>query len=98
MDQISRGAPDAHRLRAEVDAVIVGACTVRADDPRLTVCLDSGASRGRPQPIPVIATGRAGLPARAWVFGRHPNRHRLPALTVAPEPCPPLGLSITMAA
>ena len=63
---------DAHRLRASVDAVMVGAGTVRADDPLLTVRLDPEEMRGVGQPRPVIAAGRKPLPAQARLFGRDP--------------------------
>lgn len=62
---------DAHRLRAEVDAVMVGAGTVRADDPRLTVRLDPE-SGDVTQPAPVIVAGRGVLPPAARLFGRDP--------------------------
>jgi diaminohydroxyphosphoribosylaminopyrimidine deaminase/5-amino-6-(5-phosphoribosylamino)uracil reductase len=54
----------AHRLRSEVDAILVGAETVRADNPRLTV----RGLRGARQPWRVILTRSGRLPARAKVF------------------------------
>jgi len=64
---------DAHRLRAESDAVIVGAGTIRADDPELTVRHDPGlrgpnaVTAGR-QPLRVVlGTAPPGARARPVV-------------------------------
>lgn len=46
---------DAHRLRAESDAILVGAATVRADDPELTVRgVESPDGRQVRQPLRVV--------------------------------------------
>jgi diaminohydroxyphosphoribosylaminopyrimidine deaminase/5-amino-6-(5-phosphoribosylamino)uracil reductase len=58
---------DVHRLRAANDAVVVGAGTVIADDPHLTVRLDHYEG---PQPQPVVVAGRRPLPESAALLAR----------------------------
>ena len=55
---------DGHRLRAASDAIVVGAGTARADDPRLT-------ARGvpnSPQPLRVVVDSRLALPRTLKLF------------------------------
>lgn len=61
----------AHQLRAEVDAILVGAQTVRADNPRLTM---RGVRSAR-QPWRVVLTRSGKLPQRAHLFSdKHASR------------------------
>jgi 2,5-diamino-6-hydroxy-4-(5-phosphoribosylamino)pyrimidine 1'-reductase len=60
-----------HRLRSGADAVAVGAGTVEADDPRLTVRLE-----GAPSPARVVFDASLRVPPQARVF-RGPGRRIL---------------------
>lgn len=65
-----------HRLRALCDAVVVGARTIRADDPRLTTRLAEG-----PSPVRVILDTDGRLDDRYRVFQEGPET----LLLCAPE-------------
>lgn len=56
----------AHRMRGEIDAIMVGVGTVLADDPQLTARDESGAVRGH-QPLRVIADSDGRTPPAARV-------------------------------
>lgn len=68
-----------HALRAAHDAIIVGAGTVAADDPELTVRLVAG-----PDPLRVILDSRLRTPLTARVFGRDPHRTLFATTDAAP--------------
>jgi diaminohydroxyphosphoribosylaminopyrimidine deaminase/5-amino-6-(5-phosphoribosylamino)uracil reductase len=58
---------DAHLLRGRVDTIMVGAGTVRADDPQLTARDDDGRPVQR-QPLRVVVAGRSDLPSGVRVL------------------------------
>ncbi len=66
---------DGHRLRSSNDAIMVGAGTLIADDPRLTVRTPDADH----QPMPVVVTGGRPLPTDARLWAR-------PHLIIATEP------------
>lgn len=53
-----------HSLRARVDAILIGASTLRADNPRLTV----RTHRPAPQPWRIVLSRSRSLPKRSHVF------------------------------
>ncbi len=66
----------AHRLRARYDAVAVGAGTVRADNPRLTVRHLKGDN-----PLRIIVTGSRDLPGNLNLFTKNDDRKTIVATT-----------------
>ena len=78
------GRAHLHRLRALVDAVVVGVGTVVADDPQLTVRLVPG-----PNPARVVLDPRGRLPVQARVLSEDGSRRVV--VTTTPRPTLPAG-------
>lgn len=75
-----------HRLRDAADAVLVGAGTARADDPRLTARLPGG--RGR-DPVRVVLDSRLELPLDLRLFRQRSPAPTLVAHVSGTSPVPP---------
>ena len=73
-----------HRLRADVDAVLVGIGTVLRDDPQLTARIGDDSDQLAPrQPLRVVVDSRLRIPLRAAVLQRQEHAHTVIATTRA---------------
>jgi riboflavin-specific deaminase-like protein len=84
----AEGLAHLHRLRALVDAVVVGVGTALADDPQLTVRRVAG-----PNPARVVIDPRARLPQSAKLFADDGVR-RLIITAAQPAPAFPAGVEV----
>lgn len=82
------GLDHLHRLRALVDAVVIGVGTALADDPQLTVRRVTG-----PQPARVVIDPNGRLPASARVFAGDGVR-RLLITAEGTRYVPPFGVEV----
>jgi riboflavin-specific deaminase-like protein len=78
------GLAHLHRLRALVDAVVIGVGTALADDPQLTVRRVTG-----PQPARVVIDARGRLPAGARMLARDGVRRLVVTGAGTRPPLPP---------
>ena len=76
-----RSRADAMRLRAKVDAILIGAGTLREDNPRLTIRGVAGFERK--QPWRVVLTRRGRIPKDAHLFT---DEHRERTLVYREKP------------
>ena len=73
----SKARAYAHRLRSRVDAILVGAETVRMDDPQLTV---RPKKKGMRNPVRIIVSGKGSISTSAKIFN---NAHKERVIYVA---------------
>ncbi len=74
-----------HTLRSRVDCVLVGAATVRHDDPLLTVRLESGATDYLRRPARLILDSRLSLPLSSQLVATAAQSPVLVATTLPPD-------------
>lgn len=74
----------AHRLRADVDAILVGIGTVLRDNPQLTARVADDTLRLAPrQPLRVVVDSRLRIPLQAAVLQQQQDAHTVIATTSA---------------